>query len=455
MRVLSPKEKAKEEAKMEYKKMRDVQKKEFNELAFKNEITACETHQSTSKFRKKQHIDLMMHVIDNWDDVNVSQKYQSVGHNWVKTFTTVEREINGKKVQRLQRITSGKVVVSEEDVFDIIYETHDYISHKGVGPTNNFIKQIYDSIPEKLIKLFVKKICPVCMVGKERKKKVKGARNPILSKLFRMRYQADLIDFRSDPRVDHNGNEMKWLLVVKDHFTKFTWLRPIKKKEAPYVRAELIKLYTEWGFPMIHHTDNGNELFADIVQEILDQHPMVCSVTGQPRKPQEQGSVERQNREIKKILSKAALSEKLQGVLDPSWIDLLPKVTIALNCTTSYGNNGITPYRHVFNVDYDCPVIDIEPSDRKQVKTVTDLAAYCEENEKMKSFLKEQGYDIDKVLQSKNQTVTHISFDETSDFDKDDDCSVILQSKNDSFTHFSFDETSDCNKDEDCSLLGM
>ena len=53
VRVLSPKEKAKEEGKMEYKKMRDVLKKEFNELAFKNEITACETHQSTSKLRKK------------------------------------------------------------------------------------------------------------------------------------------------------------------------------------------------------------------------------------------------------------------------------------------------------------------------------------------------------------------------------------------------------------------
>ena len=61
------------------------------------------------------------------------------------------------------------------------------------------------------------------------------------------------------------------------------------------MRAELIKLYTEWGFPMIHHTDNGNEFIAEIVQEILDQHPMVCSVTGQPRNPQEQGSVERQN----------------------------------------------------------------------------------------------------------------------------------------------------------------
>ena len=51
--------------------------------------------------------------------------------------------------------------------------------------------------------------------------------------------------------------------------------------------------------------------------------------------------------------------------------------------------------------------------------------------------------------------MTHIPFDETSDFDKDEDCSVVLQSKNDSFTHFSFDETSDCNNDEDCSLLGM
>ena len=102
VRVLSPKEKAKEEGKMEYKKMRDVLKKEFNELAFKNEITACETHQSTSKLRKKQHIDLMKHVIDNWEDVNLSRKYQVVGHNWVKNFATVEREINGKKVQRLQ-----------------------------------------------------------------------------------------------------------------------------------------------------------------------------------------------------------------------------------------------------------------------------------------------------------------------------------------------------------------
>ena len=54
-------------------------------------------------------------------------------------------------------------------------------------------------------------------------------------------------------------------------------------------------------------------------------------------------------------------------------------MTIALNCTTSYGNDGIISYQHVFNVDYNCPVISI---DRMKVKTVSDLAIYCEENEK-------------------------------------------------------------------------
>ena len=80
-------------------------------------------------------------------------------------------------------------------------------------------------------------------------------------------------------------------------------------------------------------------------------------------------------------------------------------MTIALNCTTSYGNDGITSYQHVFNVDYNCPVISIESSDLIKVVTVVDLASYCEEN-KLKTFLKEQRYNIDKVLQSKNETVS-------------------------------------------------
>jgi hypothetical protein len=30
--------------------------------------------------------------------------------------------------------------------------------------------------------------------------------------------QADLIDYRHDAQLDHNGVKMRWLLVTKDHF---------------------------------------------------------------------------------------------------------------------------------------------------------------------------------------------------------------------------------------------
>ena len=36
--------------------------------------------------------------------------------------------------------------------------------------------------------------------------------------------QVDLIDYQNDPCKDHNGVLMRFLMVVKDHFTKFVWL---------------------------------------------------------------------------------------------------------------------------------------------------------------------------------------------------------------------------------------
>ena len=63
-------------------------------------------------------------------------------------------------------------------------------------------------------------------------------------------------NFHGDPREDHIEVIMKYLLEVKYHFTKFTWLRAIKIKEANHVRAELEHLYCEWRFPLIHQIDH-------------------------------------------------------------------------------------------------------------------------------------------------------------------------------------------------------
>ena len=60
---------------------------------------------------------------------------------------------------------------------------------------------------------------------------------------FRDGYQADLIDYRNDPALMY-GNDVRhplclWLLVVKDHFTRFVILRPLMKKKADHVALEI------------------------------------------------------------------------------------------------------------------------------------------------------------------------------------------------------------------------
>ena len=51
----------------------------------------------------------------------------------------------------------------------------------------------------------------------------------------------------------------------------------------------------------------------NIVTELLNNHPLSFAVTGQPNKPSDQGSIERTNQEVKKVISKFVLEEKLKG----------------------------------------------------------------------------------------------------------------------------------------------
>ena len=64
---------------------------------------------------------------------------------------------------------------------------------------------------------------------------------------YRVRFQAHLIDFNSNPQRDIDGVVRRWVLVIKDHFTKFAWCRPLRRKTSALVKHELIKLLNEVG----------------------------------------------------------------------------------------------------------------------------------------------------------------------------------------------------------------
>ena len=252
-------------------------------------------------------------------------------------------------------------------------------------------------------------LCPVCNSKPIRNKKMaSGAVHPLKSHQFRMRFQADLIDFCNNPQTDMDGIVRRWVLVVKDHFTKLAWCRALHRKTAKLVKNELVKLMNEVGWPLIFHTDNGSEFCAKVITEIIKDHPFICSVTGRTRVPSDQGSVERLNQEIKRLIDSIIKEHRMKGDDKFSWLDALPYVTEAINKTYGFGVGGLSPYTHVYGVDYKCPVGPAIPeAEKKQIRTVSDLAEYSKFHD-MGPLLKSAGCNIDRQLQLKMVNLPNI-----------------------------------------------
>lgn len=95
-------------------------------------------------------------------------------------------------------------------------------------------------------------MCDACQTRRSISKPACG--KPILSVGFLTRLQVDLIDMRS---VEHNG--FKFIMHVKDHFTKFSWLFALPSKEANNVATHLRNIFYTFGPPKILQSDNGKE----------------------------------------------------------------------------------------------------------------------------------------------------------------------------------------------------
>ncbi|CAF2076371.1 unnamed protein product [Rotaria magnacalcarata] len=70
----------------------------------------------------------------------------------------------------------------------------------------------------------------------------------------RRKRSVDLIDMRS---VQYNG--FNFIMHVKDHFKKFSWLFSLPTKEARHVALNLKNIFYTFGSPKILQSDNGKE----------------------------------------------------------------------------------------------------------------------------------------------------------------------------------------------------
>ena len=101
-------------------------------------------------------------------------------------------------------------------------------------------------------------------------------------------------------------------------------LRAIPNKNAKYVCFELNSLFGLIGYPHIFHIDNGSEFTAEQVVGMLKSwNQTILTVTGRPRKPSDQGSVEIINRLVKRVINSVLASEVQKGKLHPNWTKYL------------------------------------------------------------------------------------------------------------------------------------
>ena len=133
----------------------------------------------------------------------------------------------------------------------------------------------------------------------------------------------------------------KHLLVVMDHFSKWSEVFPTKDQKARTVAEVLVsKVFTRFGPPEIIHSDQGSNFESNLMKEI-------CSLMGIHKSrtsayhPQCDGLVERQNRTLQDILASYVSKYKDDWDL---WVDL---AVYSYN-TSVHESTGFSPYELVF-----------------------------------------------------------------------------------------------------------
>ena len=188
-------------------------------------------------------------------------------------------------------------VVPNEHLYDTISKDHINLGHAGITKLMQYTRSKYSNVTQQAVTLYIS-LCEEC----ERKKKKDCSKSivvkPIRSNEVHERMQVDLIDMQSDP-----DGEFNYILNMQDHLSKFVHLRPIKQKTAVEVSEVILDIFlTTNGAPKILQCDNGGEFDNCCILELEKKWDGFKIVHGRPRHPQTQGSVERANAQVSKLL---------------------------------------------------------------------------------------------------------------------------------------------------------
>jgi transposase InsO family protein len=190
-----------------------------------------------------------------------------------------------------------KVIIDPEEKEEILKKLYEN-DRTGVG---SGIVQFYHMVTRKYLNIRRKDVADFL----KRQKNYQITRNtqhkinkPILATRPNERWAIDLIELE---RYEKQNKNYRYILTCIDHFSRYVWARPLKKKTSEDVRDAMQDICQKAGvYPHILQRDNGGE-FAGELTTWLNDHD-IEGIKTLSYSPQANGLIENFNNQMRKML---------------------------------------------------------------------------------------------------------------------------------------------------------
>lgn len=257
------------------------------------------------------------------------RKRESMDYRRIARFDVLSVGTTKKLIVPISRSGNNEIIyfVSTDELFDIIHDAHMTLGHGGRCRLEKQLKSKYKNISRDAIMMYLN-VCDVCHEkkrrcnteegdtgdaapngrgsnSKRRKSKVASSSSPPSSSSSSLAIPAvedtmnsarvDLIDMQGCP-----DEEYKFIMVYRDHTTKFVVLRPLKTKMAAEVSYNLMDMFCLLGAPSVMYSDTFNG--RGFVSELCDTWKGLKVVYGRPHHTLVNKS-ERSNLDVQNVLT--------------------------------------------------------------------------------------------------------------------------------------------------------
>ena len=132
------------------------------------------------------------------------------------------------------------------------------------------------------------------------------------------RIGVDLIDMRHTPH-----NEEEWILHIFDQWSNIAC--PLRSKCTKAIADALHRhVFSVFGLPSIHHSNNGCEFVTNLIEEVASSWSgPVQLVRGRPRHPPSQRLVEQAHYTLERMITAKIVETREKH---PPWTDWIPYI---------------------------------------------------------------------------------------------------------------------------------